>query len=59
MPREFLDEPSDRYLLEEEGDATEMYFIMHGQWCVAFNSFSTDVRFLENDEDPLFGTPDM
>jgi hypothetical protein len=40
MPREFLDDPSDRYIYEEEGDVTEMYFIIKGEWCIAFNSFS-------------------
>ena len=28
MPREFNDDPGDRYIFEEEGDATEIYFIM-------------------------------
>jgi len=42
MPREFLDDPNDRYIYEEEGDATEMYFIMTGDWCIAFDSFSKE-----------------
>jgi hypothetical protein len=41
MPRLFTDEPDDRYILEEEGDVTEINFIMSGTWAIAFNSFDT------------------
>ena len=30
MPRQFLDSSEDRFILEEEGDVTEIYFIMSG-----------------------------
>jgi hypothetical protein len=42
MPREFLDDPNDRYILEEEGDVTEIYFIMAGHWAVCFDSYTKD-----------------
>jgi hypothetical protein len=42
MPREYLDDPVDRYILDEEGDCTEITFLMTGAWAVAFNSF--DIR---------------
>ena len=42
MPREFLDDPNDRYILEEEGDVTEIYFIMSGHWAVCFDSYTRD-----------------
>ena len=42
MPREFQNTEEDRYLLEEEGDVTEIYFIVKGSWCVAFDSFAKD-----------------
>jgi hypothetical protein len=42
MPREFLNQESDRYIFEEEGDVTEIYFIMKGDWCVAYDSFAKD-----------------
>jgi hypothetical protein len=41
MPRLYTDEPGDRYILEEEGDVTEVNFIMSGTWAIAFNSFDT------------------
>jgi len=40
IPREFTDDPIDRYILEEEGDVTEIYFIMSGEWAVGFDSFA-------------------
>jgi hypothetical protein len=40
MPREFEDNAQDRYMLEEEGDVTEIYFIMKGNWAIAFDSFA-------------------
>lgn len=39
MPRLFKNTPEDRYLLEEEGDVTEIYFIMKGTWAIAYNSY--------------------
>jgi hypothetical protein len=39
MPREYLDDPVDRYILDEEGDCTEITFILSGEWAIAFNSF--------------------
>jgi hypothetical protein len=30
IPREFLGTPEDRYMYEEEGDVTEIYFITSG-----------------------------
>jgi hypothetical protein len=61
IPREFLDTPEDRYIYEEEGDVTEIYFIMKGAWCVAFDSFARgDLEGIEFDgEENMKGTPDM
>jgi len=42
MPRVFQDNPNDRYIFEEEGDVTEITFIMKGDWCVGFNSHTKD-----------------
>jgi len=39
MPRLFKNTPEDRYMLEEEGDVTEIYFIMNGEWAIAYNSY--------------------
>lgn len=39
MPRQFLANERDRFILEEEGDVTEIYFIMRGEWCIGYNSF--------------------
>jgi hypothetical protein len=49
-------------MLEEEGDVTEIYFIMQGKWAIAFDSFakSEDNNGLQNgDENELNGPPDM
>ena len=60
MPREFLDSPGDRYILEEEGDVTEIYFIMKGDWAVCFDSFAGDQIHLEGPEmEEMLGTSDM
>ena len=40
MPRQFLDNADDRFILEEEGDVTEIYFVMEGKWGIAFDSFA-------------------
>lgn len=61
MPRQFKNTAEDRYMYEEEGDVTEIYFIMKGDWAVAFNSYSkSDINFLtlQTDED-LRGPDDM
>jgi hypothetical protein len=39
MPRQFKNTPEDRYLYEEEGDVSEIYFIQKGEWGIAFNSY--------------------
>jgi hypothetical protein len=49
-------------MIEEEGDVTEIYFIMDGDWAVAFDSFSKgDVSAANLDPDDLdmLGKPDM
>jgi len=49
-------------MIEEEGDCTEIYFIMSGEWAVAFDSFAkgdlTDCN-LEGDDEQMKGTADM
>jgi hypothetical protein len=61
MPREFNDTPEDRYIYEEEGDVTEIYFIVSGNWAVAFDSFSKyDADEVDlSDLGCLKGTADM
>jgi hypothetical protein len=63
MPRQFNNDPGDRYLLEEEGDATEIYFIMHGEWAICFDSYAKDdlqgMSFGEDDTQDAHATPDM
>ena len=43
MPRLFLNTKEDRYILEEEGDVTEIYFIVNGEWAIGYNSFRNNV----------------
>jgi hypothetical protein len=38
MPRQYSPTPDDRYILEEEGDVTEINFVISGEWAVAFNT---------------------
>ena len=38
-PRKFDNKKEDRYILTEEGDVTEIYFIINGEWAVAFDSY--------------------
>jgi len=62
MPRFFDDDPHDRYLFEEEGDVTEIYFIMHGDWGVAFDSFAKSDHQglqLEEEDKDMLGPRDM
>ena len=62
IPREFTDDPVDRYILEEEGDVTEIYFIMSGEWAVGFDSFAKqDLNgfAFEGDDEEMRGKPDM
>lgn len=41
IPRQFKDTPEDRYILLEEGDVTEIYFILKGEWAIAYNGYMT------------------
>ena len=41
MPRQFKDTEEDRYILMEEGDVTEIYFILKGEWAIAYNGYLT------------------
>jgi len=61
MPREFLDDSNDRYMMEEEGDVTEIYFIMAGDWAVAFDSFAKGdlSNIMEDENDNMKGKPDI
>jgi hypothetical protein len=34
-----MNTPEDRYMYEEEGDVSEIIFIISGEWAVAFNSY--------------------
>jgi len=62
MPREFLDTADDRYIFDEEGDVTEIYFIMNGEWAVAFDSFAKDDlegMAMDQEQAAMKGKPDM
>ena len=43
LPRRFQNNKDDRYILEEEGDVTEIYFIVNGEWAIGYNSFRNNV----------------
>jgi hypothetical protein len=42
IPRQYLANHEDRYILEQEGDVTEITFMMSGTYGIAFNIFSVD-----------------
>ncbi len=44
MPRRFEATPEDRYILNEEGDVTEIYFIVQGEWAIGYNSHENNVK---------------
>ena len=49
-------------MLEEEGDVTEIYFIMSGKWAIAFDSFAKTEDVADKilgDQDAMIGTSDM
>lgn len=39
QPRLYQPTAEDRYILEEEGDVTEISFILSGEWAIAFNTY--------------------
>jgi len=62
MPRQFKANEKERYLYEEEQDVTEVYFIIKGEYAIAFNSYTkfkdnqlyakiTDIEDLKGPED--------
>ncbi len=59
MPRQFRDTEEDRYILMEEGDVTEIYFILKGEWAVAYNGFITPSDGLMTDNPDALGPEDM
>jgi hypothetical protein len=61
MPREYNDDPEDRYMIEEEGEVTEISFIMSGEWAVAFDCFAKgDIsNQLDPEDEEMLGTSDM
>jgi hypothetical protein len=42
MPRQFCNTPDDRVILTEEGDVTEIYFLLQGEWAIGYKSFQND-----------------
>ena len=44
MPRRFEANPEDRFILYEEGDVTEIYFIVQGEWAIGYNSHENNVK---------------
>ena len=39
MPRQFKNTAEERYMYEEEVDVTEIYYIIKGEYAIAFNSY--------------------
>lgn len=52
MPRIYSSTADDRYILEEEGDVTEISFVVSGEWAIAFNTYMV----LEDTEKLLAGS---
>ena len=38
IPRCYQPTAQDRYMIEEDNDCTEIYFILEGSWAIAFDS---------------------
>ena len=38
MPRFYRGDTDDRYILEEEGDVTEINFVIKGEWGIGFST---------------------
>ena len=55
MPRLFTNDKDDRYILEEEGDVTEIYFIVSGEWAIGYNSFKNNVPSFNFEEENEYG----
>ena len=51
MPRQFDPTESDRFILNEEGDVTEIYFIVKGDWAIGYNSHENNVKGFIFDEE--------
>ena len=47
MPRNYQATPDDRYIIDEEGDVTEITFIVSGNWAIAFDMYISDTYVLE------------
>jgi hypothetical protein len=59
MPRQFKNTPEERYMYKEEGDVPEIYFILKGEWGVAFNSYLSENSDRSEIDEDLKGPPDM
>ena len=59
MPRRFEANSDDRFILNEEGDVTEIYFIIDGEWAIGYNSHENNVKsfHLEDDEADYLHSP--
>lgn len=51
MPRKFCANAKDRFILNEEGDVTEIYFIVRGEWAIGYNSHENNVKGFIFDEE--------
>jgi hypothetical protein len=58
MPRQFKDTEEDRYILMEEGDVTEIYFILKGEWAIAYNGYLTPSDGYQQNEDEDLQVPE-
>lgn len=61
MPRQFKNCKEDRYIIMEEGDVTEIYFIVNGEWAIGFDSHRNNVPTFNPEEQIDFppGTEDI
>ena len=54
MPRRFEANADDRFILNEEGDVTEIYFIVRGEWAIGYNSHANNVKTFEFDPEYVY-----
>merc|ERR1712060_524369 len=60
MPRRFVADSTDRYMFNEEGDVTEIYFIVAGEWAIGYNSHENNAKaFFDEEAEYLPGQEDI
>jgi len=62
MPRLYQNIAEDRYILDEGGDVTEIYFILNGEWAIGYNvqaDNTPDLEFIRFNHDLPPGAEDI